>query len=76
MRKETQCVHRGTIHDDNMGGINTPIFTSSAFKYLDRDDVSYPRYFNTPNQKAVVEKLCAFWKERKMEFSSVQVWPQ
>jgi len=42
-----------------MGGINTPIFTSSAFKYLDRDDVSYPRYFNTPNQKAVVEKLCA-----------------
>jgi len=59
MRKETQCVHSGTVHDDKMGGINTPIFTSSAFDYLDREDVSYPRYFNTPNQKAVVEKLCA-----------------
>jgi len=59
MRKETQCVHSGTIEDEKMGGINTPIFTSSAFGYLDRDDVSYPRYFNTPNQKAVVDKLCA-----------------
>jgi cystathionine beta-lyase/cystathionine gamma-synthase len=59
MKKETQCVHSGTISDDRMGGINTPIFTSSAFNYLDREETSYPRYFNTPNQRAVVEKLCA-----------------
>lgn len=59
VRKETQCVHSGTIKDEKMGGINTPIFTSSAFGYLERDDISYPRYFNTPNQKAVVDKLCA-----------------
>ena len=59
MKKETQCVHSGSIRDTAAGGINTPIFTSSAFEYLDREDISYPRYFNTPNQKAVVEKICA-----------------
>jgi cystathionine beta-lyase len=59
MKKETQCVHSGSLHDTAIGGINTPIFTSSAFEYLDREDIPYPRYFNTPNQKAVVEKLCA-----------------
>jgi len=59
MKKETLCVHSGTIADDRMGGINTPIFTSSAFNYLDRQETFYPRYFNTPNQRAVIEKLCA-----------------
>lgn len=59
MRKETKCVHSGTVHDSIAGGLNTPVFPSSAFEYLDRDDVLYPRYFNTPNQKAVVEKVCA-----------------
>lgn len=59
MRKETQCVHSGAIHDIAAGGVNSPIFTSSAFEYLDRGQVSYPRYFNTPNQNAVVEKVCA-----------------
>jgi cystathionine beta-lyase/cystathionine gamma-synthase len=59
MKTETRCVHSGTIKDEIMGGINTPIFTSSAFDYVDRADVAYPRYFNTPNQNAVVAKLCA-----------------
>lgn len=59
MKKETICVHSGTITDDRMGGVNSPIYTSSAFNYLDREETNYPRYFNTPNQGAVVEKLCA-----------------
>jgi len=59
MRKETQCVHSGSLDDTLTGGVNSPIFTSSAFGYLDRTSVSYPRYFNTPNQNAVVEKVCA-----------------
>ncbi len=59
MKKETQCVHSGTVYDSIIGGINTPVFPSSAFEYLDRDDVPYPRYFNTPNQKAVIQKVCA-----------------
>jgi cystathionine beta-lyase len=41
------------------GGLNSPIFTSSSFVYLDADENVYPRYFNTPNQKAVIDKLCA-----------------
>ena len=59
MKKYTQCVHSGSYRDNVTGGVNTPIFTSSAFDYRERDDVPYPRYFNTPNQDAVVKKLCA-----------------
>jgi cystathionine beta-lyase len=40
-------------------GVNTPIFTSSSFGYLDVPENVYPRYFNIPNQQAVVNKLCA-----------------
>ena len=59
MKKETQCVHSGTYHDEMERGINSPIFTSTSFEYLDRQGTPYPRYFNTPNQKAVISKLCA-----------------
>ncbi len=59
MKIQTQCVHSGTYVDPATGGINTPIFTSSVYKYLDSDRQPYPRYFNTPNQEAVVQKLCA-----------------
>ena len=58
MRKETQCVHSGSIKDTLSGGVNSPVFTSTAFNYLDKEHVVYPRYFNTPNQNAVVEKVC------------------
>ena len=59
MRKNTECVHEGTFKDEVTGGINTPIFTSSSFQYLDAPDTVYPRYFNTPNQIALIKKLCA-----------------
>lgn len=59
MKKNTQCVHSGTYPDPRTRGINTPIFTSSSFEYLDMPENVYPRYFNTPNQKAIVDKLCA-----------------
>lgn len=58
MRKETQCVHAGGHRDPQTRGVNTPIYTSSSFEYLDREDFPYPRSFNTPNQQAVVDKLC------------------
>lgn len=57
--KETLCVHAGAISDTVYGGVNSPIYTSSAFGYLDQGHVPYPRYYNTPNQRAVVEKVCA-----------------
>ena len=59
MQKNTQCVHSGCRVDPTSGGLNTPIYPSSAFKYLDMPENIYPRYYNTPNQRAVVEKLCA-----------------
>jgi cystathionine beta-lyase len=39
------------------GGVNTPVYTSTSYPYLDTDVRPYPRYFNLPNQKAVIEKL-------------------
>jgi cystathionine beta-lyase len=59
MKKETQCVHTGTYHDGMTRGVNTPIFTSSSYEYLDCEEIPYPRYFNIPNQTAVIEKLGA-----------------
>ena len=59
MRKETQCIHSGNLEDTVAGGVNSPVYPSSAFNYLEGGDVPYPRYFNTPNQKAVIEKIAA-----------------
>ncbi len=56
----TLCVHAGSIPDEAAGGVNTPIFTSSAFRVPGPSGkVLYPRYQNTPNQLAVSEKLAA-----------------
>ena len=59
MKKDTQCVHSGTYIDQENRGLNTPIYTSSSFEYLDAPENVYPRYFNIPNQKAIIDKLCA-----------------
>jgi cystathionine beta-lyase/cystathionine gamma-synthase len=59
MQKNTMCVHSGTRKDVATRGLNTPIYPSSSFEYLDVPENIYPRYYNTPNQKAVTEKLCA-----------------
>mgnify|MGYP006422231365 CR=1 FL=1 len=37
--------------------MNTPIYTSSAFSYEEGVHNLYPRYFNTENQLAVIDKL-------------------
>ena len=59
MHKETQCVHSGGLQDAATGGINSPVYTSTAAEYLGRAEVPYQRYFNTPNQAAVVRKVAA-----------------
>lgn len=58
MKKNTQCVHGGSGAEVAAKGLNTPIYTSSAYHYLDSDKQPYPRYFNIPNQDVVVAKLC------------------
>jgi cystathionine beta-lyase len=59
MKKATQAVHAGTHKELNFGGVNTPVFTSSAIEYLDDSEVRYPRYFNTHNNLVVAEKIAA-----------------
>lgn len=58
MKADTKCVHSGNCPDTITGGINSPIFPSSAHEYLDREETVYPRYFNTRNQKGLVRKIC------------------
>lgn len=61
MQKATKCVHAGTIKSPLQQGVNSPIYTSTSFIFLDpeKDELLYPRHFNTANQKAVVAKMCA-----------------
>ncbi|GAA0891693.1 bifunctional cystathionine gamma-lyase/homocysteine desulfhydrase [Fulvivirga kasyanovii] len=69
--KATQCVHSGSIIDPVTRGAVTPIYTSTAYDYIDVDIHAYPRYFNTPNQRVVSEKLAALENgERAITFGS------
>src|SRR5688572_28877807 len=55
--KLTQSVHAGSHGDPQFKGTVTPIFPSSAYDY--EEVPFYPRYFNTPNQRSVSDKLAA-----------------
>ena len=70
-RFPTRCVHAGTMHDKLKKGINSPIYTSTSFEYIDQPDTIYPRYLNTPNEKAVAEKIASLEDaESALVFSS------
>lgn len=67
----TRCVHAGTIKDEVKKGINSPVYTSTSFEYIDQPDTVYPRYLNTPNEKAVAEKIASLEDaESALVFSS------
>ena len=59
LKKSTQSVRAGSHRDNNMGGLNTPLLSSSAIEYLDDSEVRYPRYFNTLNHDVVAGKMSA-----------------
>jgi cystathionine beta-lyase len=62
-RADTLCVHAGTYLDEQTGGVNTPIFASTAFAYPNpANENIYPRYFNVPNQRVLAAKLAALEK--------------
>jgi cystathionine beta-lyase len=70
-RFPTRCVHAGTIHDKEKKGINSPIYTSTSFEFIDQPDTIYPRYLNTPNEKATAEKIASLEDaESALVFSS------
>ena len=53
----TKCVHSGDLIDDKFKGATSPIFPSTAYDFVDVEEGRYPRYFNTPNQKALSKKI-------------------
>lgn len=56
--------------DGLYGGTVTPLFPAAAYDYRS-DNILYPRYFNTPNHRAVAEKMAALEKgENALVFSS------
>jgi cystathionine beta-lyase len=60
---DTLCVHAGTHLDERTGGVNSPIFTSTAYAYPNpANENVYPRYFNVPNQRVIARKLAALEK--------------
>lgn len=70
MHPRTLSVHAGSPGDLRFGGTVTPMFPSAAYDYR-TDNILYPRYFNTPNHRAVAEKMAALEKgEDALTFSS------
>ena len=54
---ETQCVHEGQLKDTLYKGAISPIYMATAYAYEETD--RYPRYFNTPNQVGLAQKIAA-----------------
>jgi cystathionine beta-lyase/cystathionine gamma-synthase len=57
--KLTQSVHAGSVGDPQFKGIVNPIYSASAYDYENLAETQYPRYFNTPNQRAAAAKIAA-----------------
>ncbi len=58
-RLATRCVHAGSHTDFQRESTVGPIHTGTSYGYLADENRSYPRYFNTPNQRRVAEKVAA-----------------
>ena len=62
-RPDTLCVHAGTHLDERTGGVNSPIYTSTAYAYPNPTGENvYPRYYNVPNQRVIARKLASLEK--------------
>jgi cystathionine gamma-lyase / homocysteine desulfhydrase len=59
-RPGTLCIHAGTYFDQATGGACSPVFPSTACAFPNpANENFYPRYFNTPNQRVLEEKIAA-----------------
>ncbi|MEM9143988.1 MAG: PLP-dependent aspartate aminotransferase family protein [Bacteroidota bacterium] len=55
----TICTHEGGVVDEQfMGGVS-PLYMSSSYAFENVDVKRYPRYFNTPNQQGLSQKIAA-----------------
>ncbi len=55
----TICTHVGELKDNEYKGAVSPLYMSTSYAFDDVDIKRYPRYFNTPNQKALSQKIAA-----------------
>jgi cystathionine beta-lyase len=53
----TICVHSGEVEDEVYGGAVSPMYLSTAYQYDGLETSIYPRYFNSPNQHKLSEKI-------------------
>jgi cystathionine beta-lyase/cystathionine gamma-synthase len=60
LRPSSLCIHAGTYLDEKTGGACSPIFPSTACAFPNpANENFYPRYFNTPNQRVLEDKVAA-----------------
>jgi len=55
----TICTHSGELRDEVFKGAISPLYMSTSYAFEDVDVKRYPRYFNTPNQQGLSEKVAA-----------------
>ncbi len=55
----TICTHTGEVKDEQFKGAISPLYMSSSYAFEDVAIKRYPRYFNTPNQEGLCEKIAA-----------------
>ncbi|MGB5236881.1 MAG: aminotransferase class I/II-fold pyridoxal phosphate-dependent enzyme [Flavobacteriaceae bacterium] len=58
----TICTHIGELRDETFKGAVSPLYMSTSYAFEDVEVKRYPRYFNTPNQQALGEKIAALEK--------------
>ena len=55
----TICTHAGELEDRQFKGAVSPLYMSTSYAFQDVEVKRYPRYFNTPNQQALAQKMAA-----------------
>jgi cystathionine beta-lyase len=55
----TICTHVGEVKDEQFKGAISPLYMSTSYAFKDVDIKRYPRYFNTPNQEFLCQKIAA-----------------
>lgn len=67
----TICTHVGEVKDEQFKGAISPIYMSTSYAFDDVAIKRYPRYFNTPNQEMLCQKIAALEKtENALIFGS------
>ena len=55
----TICTHVGELEDKTYKGAVSPLYMSTSYAFEGVEIKRYPRYFNTPNQMALSQKIAA-----------------